>query len=138
MPERSLRKPVPKPKTEKTEAKIGREQRMKYADMARASGHMTKREAEDFGNERKVKEWEADFLADRNSASGRAREKERTKTGAQIQGKLNRMANERGHLDTKDYDEFDAEVEAGQMDDNRGKSTGKATFFISKNPLAKD
>ena len=91
-----------------------------------------------FGNERKVKGWEADFKADRDSASGQAREKERTRTAGQIQGKLNRMANERGHLDTEDYDDFDAEVESGQIDDSRGKSTGKATFFITKNPLAKD
>ena len=48
MPPRSLRKSVVKPKAEQKEVQKGREARIKYADMARASGHMSKREADDF------------------------------------------------------------------------------------------
>ena len=122
---------------QKSEAQKSRELRLKYAAMGRESGYLSKREADDFGNERKVAEWEGDYFRDKNSASGRARERERAKAGAQIQNKINRMAKERGYLDRKDYQDFSNELDEGRINDKRGKATGKASFYIANNPLKK-
>ena len=124
-------------KEKKSEAEKGREQRVKYATMARDLGYLSKKESDDFTDDRKVEGWESDYHSHRESKEGKVLEKERGKVGAAVQSKMSRMVKERGFLDTEDYKEFEDELNTGRVSDNRGKTTGKKTFFFSKNPLAR-
>ena len=122
---------------EKTDAEKSRELRMKYALAGREAGFLSKREADDFGNTRKVQSWESDYIADLNSRSGQARVAAREKAQHQIQSKLDRMVAERGTIEKADYEEFNQEIDSGKIQDQRGRARGTSTFLITKNPLAK-
>ena len=116
---------------------LSQDQRQKYGDMARDLGYLNKQEVDEFKDPNRAKVFENERNNFSETREGRALDAKRRQFGAEAQGKISRMATERGELNETDAEEAIEEIGSGRPD-KRGTASKRSTFFITNNPLAKD